>query len=323
MFEQLGVIGCGLMGGSFALAARRAGLVKRVVGYSKSPTTTQRALQMGVIDVEAPSMLRAISGSDLVLIAVPVAVTETVFQSIKHLRARDMLIMDVGSTKSDVADAARRVLGPNAELFVPAHPIAGREVSGVAHADADLYAGKRVILTPLEHTRPEYVRRATELWQAIGSQVSCMTPEMHDAALAAVSHFPHLAAFAFMLGLVDQPEGAAFLDLAGSGFRDFTRIAASEPHMWRDILIANQAQVRHQSRQFRKALVTLEHHMEQGRENELLRLIEQASAVRADWKPTGQAEPPAVSKPTARSTARDSESQSPRFSLSSFFNTNL
>jgi len=316
MFEQLGLIGCGLMGGSFALAARRAGTVKRVVGYSKSPTTTQRALKLGVIDAEASSMLRAISGSDLVLIAVPVAVTETVFESIKHLRMRDVLVMDVGSTKRDVADAARRVLGHSAALFVPAHPIAGREVSGVDNADPNLYAGKRVILTPLENTRTEYVQRATELWQAIGSQVTCMTPDAHDAALAAVSHFPHLAAFALMLSLIEQPEGAAFLDLAGSGFRDFTRIAAAEPHMWRDILLANQEQVRHQSRQFRKALVAFEQHMTQGRENELLHLIEQASTARANWKPAA----PAGSTAAPPAATRNDESR-PRFSLSSFFNT--
>ncbi|MDR2990948.1 MAG: prephenate dehydrogenase/arogenate dehydrogenase family protein [Burkholderiaceae bacterium] len=323
MFEQLGVIGCGLMGGSFALAVRRAGLVKRVVGYSKSPTTTQRALQLGVIDAEAPSMLRAISGSDLVLIAVPVAVTATVFQSIQHLHVRDALVMDVGSTKRDVADAARRILGQNAAQFVPAHPIAGREVSGVDNADPDLYAGKRVVLTPLENTLPSQVRRAAELWQSIGSRVSCMTPEAHDAALAAVSHFPHLAAFALMLSLIEQPEGKAFLDLAGPGFRDFTRIAAAEPHMWRDVLIANQQQVRHQSRQFRKALVTLEHHMTQARAEDLLRLIDQASAARAAWQPASETTRPAA--PVVARPRRDDDDDAPRsrFSLSSFFGTGL
>jgi prephenate dehydrogenase len=143
-----------------------------------------------------------------------------------------------------------------------------------------------------------------------------MTPDAHDAALAAVSHFPHLAAFAFMLGLTGQPEGAAFLDLAGPGFRDFTRIAAAEPHMWRDVLIANQQQVRSQSRQFRKALVALEHCMAQGQGDELLRLIAQASAARANWKPEDQAAPSAASKSTERA-----DEARPRFSLSNFFNT--
>jgi prephenate dehydrogenase len=317
MFEQLGLIGCGLMGGSFALAARRAGLVKRVVGYSKSPATTQRALQLGVIDAEAPSMLQAISGADLVLIAVPVSITETVFQSIQHLRTGNALVMDVGSTKRDVADAARRVLGENAALFVPAHPIAGRELSGVDNADPNLYAGQQVILTPLENTLPGHLQRATQLWQAIGSRVTCMTPEAHDVAMAAVSHFPHLAAFALMLSLVEQQEKAAFLDLAGPGFRDFTRIAAAEPHMWRDVLIANQEQVRRQSRLFRKALVALEHHMAQGRADELLRLIGQASAARVNWKPTSPTGTPPA--PPAAPATPDNES----FSMSSFFGTGL
>jgi hypothetical protein len=153
MFEQLGLIGCGLMGGSFALALKRAGLVKRVVGYSKSPSTTERARLMGVIDVEAPSALLAVSGADIVLLAVPVAATEATFKAIRHLVTPTMLIMDVGSTKRDVVDAARRVLREQMGGFVPAHPIAGREVAGVDNADPDLYTGKQVILTPIERTR--------------------------------------------------------------------------------------------------------------------------------------------------------------------------
>ena len=152
MFEQLGLIGCGLMGGSFALALKRAGLVKRVVGYSKSPSTTERARQMGVIDVEAPSALLAAAGADLVLLAVPVAATEATLKSIKHLVTPQMMIMDVGSTKVDVVQAARSALRDQIGSFVPAHPIAGKEVAGVEHADAKLYHGAQVILTPTERT---------------------------------------------------------------------------------------------------------------------------------------------------------------------------
>ncbi len=149
MFEQLGLIGCGLMGGSFALALKRAGLVKRVVGYSKSPSTTERARLMGVIDVEAPSALLAVSGADIVLIAVPVAATEATFKAIKHLVTANMLVMDVGSTKRDVIDAGRRALREHIGSFVPAHPITGKEVSGVDNADPDLYAGRQGLLTPI------------------------------------------------------------------------------------------------------------------------------------------------------------------------------
>mgnify|MGYP006199304799 CR=1 FL=1 len=152
MFEQLGLIGCGLMGGSFALALKKAGLVKRVVGYSKSPSTTERARQMGVIDVEAPSALLAVSGADLVLLAVPVSATEATFKAIRHLLNNNTLVMDVGSTKREVIDAARRVLKDQVGVFVPTHPIAGKEVAGVEHADADLYHGRQVIVTPIERT---------------------------------------------------------------------------------------------------------------------------------------------------------------------------
>ena len=220
MFEQLGVIGCGLMGGSFALAMKRAGLVKRVVGYSKSPSTTERARQMGVIDVEAPSALLAVSGADIVLLAVPVSATEATFKAIRHLVTPNMLLMDVGSTKRDVVDAARRVLRDHVGSFVPAHPIAGKEVSGVEHADAELYLGKQVILTPIERTQVGHLQRAQETWEALGCQVSQMAPEAHDAAFAAVSHLPHLISFALMHGIVNQGTGKEFLGLAGPGFRD-------------------------------------------------------------------------------------------------------
>src|SRR5512137_2364995 len=149
MFNQLGLIGCGLMGGSFALALKRAGLVKRVVGYSKSPSTTERAKKLGVIDVAAESALLAVSGSDIVLVAVPVAATETTLKAIRHLVEPGVLVMDVGSTKRDVVDAARRVLRERIGSFVPAHPIAGKEVSGIQHADATLFNGRQVIITPL------------------------------------------------------------------------------------------------------------------------------------------------------------------------------
>lgn len=182
MFEQLGLIGCGLMGGSFALALKRAGLVKRVVGYSKSPTTTERARQLGVIDVEAPSALLAVSGADIVLIAVPVAATEATLKSIKHMVTPQMLVMDVGSTKGDVLEAARRALRDQLGSFVPAHPICGKELSGVEHSDPNLYKGCQVILTPTERTLTAKLKQAHALWAALDCRVEEMSPESHDAA---------------------------------------------------------------------------------------------------------------------------------------------
>ncbi|KPF58462.1 prephenate dehydrogenase [beta proteobacterium AAP51] len=284
MFQQLGVIGCGLMGGSFALALKRAGLVKRVVGYSKSPSTTEKAKRLGVIDVAAESALLAVSGSDIVLIAVPVAATETTFKAIRHLMEPGVLFMDVGSTKRDVVDAARRVLRERISSFVPAHPIAGKEVSGIQHADAALYNGRQVILTPLQQTSPELVQKATDVWSSIGAQVLKMTPENHDAAFAAVSHLPHLLAFAYFSAVVNQPAGRDFLSLAGPGFRDFTRIAASSPETWRDILVANREEVLKQSQRFRQALDALEHVIREGNGDALEGLIRGPAEGRANWQ---------------------------------------
>lgn len=284
MFEQLGLIGCGLMGGSFALAMKRAGLVKRVVGYSKSPSTTERARQMGVIDVEAPSALLAVSGADIVLLAVPVSATEATFKAIRHLITSNMLIMDVGSTKRDVVDAARRVLRDNIGCFVPAHPIAGKEVSGVDHADPDLYHGKQVILTPIDRTSGPHLKRAVDVWEALGCHVQQMAPESHDAAFAAVSHMPHLISFALMHAITSQPMGKDFLGLAGPGFRDFTRIAASDPKMWRDVLLANKHEVVEQAKMFQRSLLNMLQLVEDSQGEKLEAMIEQASQSRAHWR---------------------------------------
>jgi prephenate dehydrogenase len=287
MFEQLGLIGCGLMGGSFALALKHAGLVNQVVGYSKSPSTLHRARELGVIDVEAPSALLAVSGADLVLLAVPVSATESTFKAIRHLVGPNTLVMDVGSTKCDVVAAARRSFKDCLPGFVPAHPIAGKENAGVDHADGALYQHRQVILTPLQETAPHQLDRATGLWQALGSFVRHMTPEAHDSAYAAVSHLPHLLAFAAMNAIEDQPQARQFLQLAGPGFRDFTRIAASDPSVWRDILLSNQTEVLAQSRHFRQALDALENAIRDQNGPALQQLIQTASQSRAGWQLAG------------------------------------
>lgn len=284
MFDQLGLIGCGLIGGSFALALKQARLVKRVVGYSKSPSTTERARQLGVIDVAAPSALLAVSGADLVLIAVPVAASESTFKAIRHGIADNALVMDVGSTKRDVIAAAERGLQQQLSHFVPAHPIAGKELSGVEHAEATLFANRQVVLTPVKSTRRANVQRASQVWTDIGATVIQMAPEAHDAAFAAVSHLPHLLAFAFTNAIAGQPDGSQFLALAGSGFRDFSRIAASDPAMWRDVLLANREQVLLQSQAFRKALLQMEALIAAGDGSSLEQAIAAASRTRAQWQ---------------------------------------
>ena len=288
MFEQLGLIGCGLMGSSFALALKRAGLVKRVVGYSKSPSTMERARHMGVIDVEAPSALMAVSGADIVLLAIPVSATEATLKAIRHLVTSNILIMDVGSTKSDVVDAARRVLQGNVGSFVPCHPITGKEVSGVEHADVDLYKGKQVILTPIEQTFTAQLQKAGDVWDALGCHVVRMSPKAHDTAYAAVSHLPHLIAFALISAISGQDHGKDYLALAGPGFRDFTRIAASDPKMWRDILITNREELLAQSKIFQQALESFEKLISNDSGDALQALIREASETRAHWRVSPQ-----------------------------------
>ncbi|MDH3460615.1 MAG: prephenate dehydrogenase/arogenate dehydrogenase family protein [Burkholderiaceae bacterium] len=283
MFNQLGIIGCGLMGSSFALALKHAGLVARVVGYSKSPSTTDTAKKLGVIDVAAESALQAVAGSDIVLIAVPVGAIEEIFKAIRQLVTPEVLFMDVCSTKRDVVDAARRVLKERVVSFVPAHPVAGRELAGAINADARLYQGSRIILTPLPQTLPELVQKATEAWSAVGAQVLKMTPHDHDAAFAAVSHLPHLLAFACFTSVANQPAGDDYLSLAGPGFRDFTRIAAGDPVVWRDILMSNREEVLRQSQRFRHTLDAMEQVIKSGNVEALGNLIRVAASARANW----------------------------------------
>lgn len=273
------------MGGSFALAVRQAGLVGRVVGYSPTAGSRDAALALGAIDAAFDTPAAAAQGSDLVLLALPVARTEATLRAITGALPPEAVVMDVGSTKTDVVDAAARALA-TAQLpfFVPAHPIAGKAQAGMAHAEASLYTGCLVVLTPGPHTNVHAVAKARDLWQALQCRVREMTPQAHDAGFAAVSHLPHLLAFALMNAITEQPEAAELLALAGPGFRDFSRIAAGEPTLWRDVLLANRAQVQRQSALFRAQLDTLERCLEQGDSAQLSDLIAQASRARTAWQ---------------------------------------
>ncbi len=285
MFEQLGLVGCGLMGGSFALALKRAGLVRHVIGFSTSQATRERALDMGVIDAIALSAAQAAQNSELVLVAVPVAATQSTLAALVGALSPQALLMDVGSTKRDVVQAAALALGEKLPTFVPAHPIAGKEVAGVAHADERLYTGCQVILTPTEQTGKAQLAQAQTLWAALGAQVRTMSALEHDSAFAAVSHLPHMLAFAAMNAVNSQAQAAQFLSLAGPGFRDFTRIAASDPAVWRDILHANRDQLLLQSQHLREALQAFETTLAQGDSAALQALITAASQTRAAWSP--------------------------------------
>ena len=232
MFNRLALIGCGLMGGSLALAMQRARLVRHIVAYSTNPQSLQTAQELGVIHSVATYPADAVAQADLVVIAVPVAASESVFLSIADSLPDHAIVTDVGSTKQNVIEAAETALGPRIGQFVPAHPIAGKEVAGIAHADADLYRGKQIILTPTRSTRIGALQHITALWEALGCKVQTMTPQAHDAAFAAVSHLPHLTAFALINSILHQDAASDTLALGGSGFRDFPRIAASDWLQW-------------------------------------------------------------------------------------------
>ena len=282
-FQRLALIGCGLMGGSFALALRQAGWVQTIAGFSASDSTRQRALQLQVIDQACTSVGQAVQGADLVLLAVPVGAMQASFEAMRDVLSPNALLMDVGSTKCDVIAAAQASLGDRLSCFVPAHPSAGKEVAGIEHAEAGRYKNRRTILTPLPKTGIARLQAAHDVWAAIGSHVSTMTPEAHDATFAAVSHLPHMLAFAAVNALSAQPQGSAYLDMAGPGFKDFSRIAASDAAVWRDILSANSAEVLSQVAHFRAALAQFENALTKGDSAALQQLIQQASDVRAAW----------------------------------------
>ena len=243
---KLAVIGVGLIGGSFALALKQAKKVSHVVGVGRNPANLKLALERGVID----SIGADASDCDLVLVAAPVAQFAGIFSSLKNSNA---VITDGGSTKRDVISAARKNLS-NVSRFVPAHPIAGGERSGAGAAKADLFRGKRVILTPLPENTDEAIRTIEEAWTACGARVSRMSAEEHDAVLATVSHLPHLIAYAMAHDVATRENSARLFEIAGAGFRDFTRLASSHPEMWRDICLANKDRLLDEVRRFERKM---------------------------------------------------------------------
>lgn len=283
MTIALGVMGCGLIGGSLALALRRARVVSRVVGYGPQRSSLEQALALGVIDEAAPTPIDLVRGVDVLVLAVPVAATAACLREVAGALPPHTLVMDVGSTKAQVMTAARQALGSKVAQFVPAHPIAGKEQSGVAHAEADLFTGRRVVLTPADDQDPLWVQRASSLWEATGARVSVMSAQAHDQAMAAVSHLPHLLAYAYMQAVGGQAKSAQFLGLAGSGFRDFTRIAAADGSVWRDIFLTNSPALAEQLTAFRQSLRHLEELINSGQAEPLGTELNASAERRRIW----------------------------------------
>jgi len=279
---KLAIVGVGLIGGSFALAVRGAGRVKEITGVGRTSANLERAKALGVIDRDA-TLAEAVRGADLVFLAMPVGATAAVLKAIAPHLGADTVVTDAGSTKSDVVAAARDALGRHFARFVPGHPIAGAEQSGVEAARVGLFSGKRAVLTPVAETAAGACELVRELWRACGADVHEMTPEMHDQVFAAVSHLPHLIAYALVHDVATHDAADLLFAYAASGFRDFTRIASSHPEMWRDICMANRAALLAELTRFESVLVEARRLLDAQDAAGLERLFADARRARNEW----------------------------------------
>jgi prephenate dehydrogenase len=282
LIERLLIVGVGLIGGSFALSLKKKGLVGHVTGLGRDPANLRRAVELGVIDAGADGF-DAAARADFILIATPVRQMEGVFADLaKHIPA-NAVVTDAGSTKQDVVAVARRALGEKIGQFVPAHPIAGREKSGVTAAEVDLYENRNVVLAPVAENSPASVRRVEAAWLACGARVVQMEAARHDAVFAAVSHLPHMLAYALVDDLASRANAEELFEFAAGGFRDFTRIASSSPEMWRDIALNNRAALLAEIDAYQSRLNGLRRLIEQSDGPALERLMTQARNARDAW----------------------------------------
>lgn len=283
MFARIVICGVGLIGGSFALALKKAGLVQTVVGVGRSAATLEEARSLGLIDEIATDWAVALKGADLLLLAMPVGQMDSVMKAAAPHLEPQTLVTDAGSTKGDVFAAVYENLQHRLATVVPAHPIAGAEKSGPTAAFADLYQGKRVVLTPLPESDPAAVARVRAAWEACGARISEMHPQDHDRVFAAVSHLPHLLAFGLVHEIQARDNAEQLFGFAASGFRDFTRIAGSHPEMWRDICMSNRQALLAELDTYLSELAWLRALLIQGDAAALERLFTQASQARNAW----------------------------------------
>jgi prephenate dehydrogenase len=280
VIKQLTIIGVGLIGGSLARALKRAGAVGEVVGAGRNAAHLQQALDLGVVDRIETDLATAVQGADIVVVASPVGAAESVFRAIAPSLSPDTILTDVGSTKASVVAAARAAFGDLPVNFVPGHPIAGTEQSGVAASFAELFDGRRVILTPGDNTAPAAVAAVRDLWQQAGAKVVETSVEHHDAVLAATSHLPHLLAFTLVDTLANLDDKQEIFEYAAGGFRDFTRIASSDPRMWHDICVHNEPALLKMLERFEADLDKLRQAIANNDGDYLLRVFTRAKAAR-------------------------------------------
>jgi len=285
---KLALIGVGLIGGSMAAALRAVGAVDEVVGFDTDASALKTGVQRGILTGAAASATDAVRGAQLVVVATPVGATRETLAAIAPALADGAIVTDVGSTKGSVLADARAALAGAVARFVPAHPIAGGERPGVQHADAALFHNRYVITTPAAETDAAALARVEDLWRMTGARLHRMSAEEHDRIFAAVSHLPHVLAFALVDMIARSPRADDCLALAGAGFRDFTRIAASSPRMWRDICIANQPALATELRGYRAQLERLQQAIDAGDGDALQASFEAAAAARRRVNPVGE-----------------------------------
>jgi prephenate dehydrogenase len=282
-FKKIVIFGVGLIGGSFALALRKSRGVDFVVGFGRSEQPLIHAKQLGVIDRIGKDVAAEVGDADLILLATPVGQMAELMKRIVPYLGPNTLITDGGSTKSDVVREAYAQLGSKVAQFVPAHPIAGAEQSGAASSRADLFQWKKVVLTPLAENSAEAVARVRHAWELCGAMVHELTPQQHDEVFAAVSHLPHLLSFALVHDLAQRDNRDTLLSFAASGFRDFTRIAASSPEMWRDICIANREALLKELDLYIAELNQMRSALQEGDASRLEQTFRTAREIRAGW----------------------------------------
>ena len=283
-FGKIVIFGVGLIGGSFALALKAAGEVEEVVGFGRSIATLTQALELGIIDRLGVNPGQEVADADLVLIATPVGQMSEIMARIAPYLGADTVVTDGGSTKSDVVAAARAAFGERIGQFVPAHPIAGAENSGAAAARADLYRERKVVLTPLPENSVLNVARVRSAWEWCGALIHELSPAEHDRVFAAVSHLPHLLSFALVHDLAVRENSDLFFTFAASGFRDFTRIAASHPEMWRDISLANREALLEELDRYRAQLDEVRAALAAGDGSRLEEIFDTARTARRAWQ---------------------------------------
>jgi prephenate dehydrogenase len=281
--KTLALIGVGLIGGSFAMGLRRAGIAPRIVGFDRDRATLESAASLGVIDTAAESVSEAVKGADLVVIAVPVRSVGPVLHDVALAMEPEAVVTDVGSTKAEVVRVAREELRERFARFVPGHPVAGRETSGVESALVDLFRGARVVLTPTAQTSADAIDTVRAAWEAVGAKVTSADAAEHDRIFAAVSHLPHILSFALVSEIASRDNAAELLGFAAGGFRDFTRIAASSPQMWRDIALQNREALLAEIARYQARLAVFRELIERGEAAGLERLMTEARATRTNW----------------------------------------